>query len=486
MWYVIQVINGREDVMRERIERMVPAGAMQELFYPQFQTEIKVHGEWVNTTKPLFPGYLICDTADPRTVQQLLLRMDDFAQVLSQDGQFVPLAKEEVQLIGSFTHVGDRVVPMSEALKDGDQVVVTAGPLLGHEGLIKTINRRKSTAYLELALALPCFQPSSARCETLKRRSPNYGRMFNGTGRIPEVGDVGLKEQLTSKSDNSAALHTSLHALEKPYCRASPAKGRITIQDDIITTSAQPDVHVDICEDGREGAATFIRSQSIPAPGTPEFADLCRSLDNRPVSYRALKRIFDIIFSGLVCFLGLVPCTVLAVAITLDTKGSPIYSQERVGRLGRPFRIYKFRSMVADADDVEKYFTPEQLATWRRERKVDDDPRITRLGRLIRKTSLDEIPQFLNVLLGQISIVGPRVITIDEVQNYAPEDRAVLLSVPQGITGAWQCGPRNLATFENGLRQKIELAYARDANVKTDIDVFFETFKVMLVRRTGK
>ena len=68
VWYVIQVINGREDVMRERIERMVPAGSMQELFYPQFQTEIKVHGEWVDTTKPLFPGYLICDTSDPRTV----------------------------------------------------------------------------------------------------------------------------------------------------------------------------------------------------------------------------------------------------------------------------------------------------------------------------------------------------------------------------------------------------------------------------------
>lgn len=110
------------------------------------------HGEWVKTTKPLFPGYLICDTADPRTVQQYLLRMDDFVRVLAQDGQFVPLAKEEVQLIGGFTHRGDRVVPMSEALKDGDQVVVTAGPLLGHEGLIKSINRRKSTAYLELDL----------------------------------------------------------------------------------------------------------------------------------------------------------------------------------------------------------------------------------------------------------------------------------------------------------------------------------------------
>lgn len=82
MWYVIQVINGREDVMRERIERLVPAGVMQELFYPQFQTEIKVHGEWVDTIKPLFPGYLICATADPRTVQQYLLRMDDFARVL--------------------------------------------------------------------------------------------------------------------------------------------------------------------------------------------------------------------------------------------------------------------------------------------------------------------------------------------------------------------------------------------------------------------
>ena len=95
VWYVIQVINGREDVMRERIEHVVPQGAMQELFYPQYQTEIKVHGEWVTTTKPLFPGYLICDTADPRTVQQYLLRMDDFARVLAQDGQFVPLAKED-------------------------------------------------------------------------------------------------------------------------------------------------------------------------------------------------------------------------------------------------------------------------------------------------------------------------------------------------------------------------------------------------------
>ena len=101
VWYVIQVINGREDVMRERIERMVPEGAMQELFYPQYQTEIKVHGEWVKTTKPLFPGYLICDTADPRTVQQHLLRMDDFARVLAQDGQFCHWQKKRSSLLAA-------------------------------------------------------------------------------------------------------------------------------------------------------------------------------------------------------------------------------------------------------------------------------------------------------------------------------------------------------------------------------------------------
>lgn len=101
MWYVIQVINGREDVMRERIERMVPAVAMQELFYPQFQTEIKVHGEWVNTTKPLFPGYLICDTADPRTVQQYLLRMDDFARVLPRTVSLCRWQKKRFSLLAA-------------------------------------------------------------------------------------------------------------------------------------------------------------------------------------------------------------------------------------------------------------------------------------------------------------------------------------------------------------------------------------------------
>lgn len=221
---------------------------------------------------------------------------------------------------------------------------------------------------------------------------------------------------------------------------------------------------------------------AVPAPGTDAFAELCRALDRRPLGYRFAKRAFDIAFSVVVIVVGFIPCALLSVAIAADTKGSPIYTQERVGRLGRPFRIFKFRSMVADADDVEKYLSAEQLAQWERERKVDDDPRITRLGAVLRKTSLDELPQFLNVFAGQMSIIGPRAITYDELGEYG-EDVPLLLSVPQGVTGAWQAGARNGATFESGERQRIELEYIRHASVREDMRVFVATFGAMFGKR---
>ena len=233
-------------------------------------------------------------------------------------------------------------------------------------------------------------------------------------------------------------------------------------------------------------ASAAVESTTILRPGTKEFAEECRRLDRRPLGYRVAKRAFDVAFSAVIVVVGLVPCALLSAAVALDTKGSPIYSQERVGRLGRPFRIYKFRTMVADADDVEKYLSPEQLAEWRRERKVTGDPRITRLGRVLRKTSLDELPQFLNVLAGQMSVVGPRAVTYDELAHYGA-DAALLLSVPQGVTGAWQAGPRNEATFENGERQEIELGYARHASLGEDARVFDATFGAMFgKRRSGR
>ena len=424
VWYVIQVINGREDVMRERIERMVPASAMQELFYPQFQTEIKVHGEWVNTTKPLFPGYLICDTADPRTVQQYLLRMDDFARVLSQDGQFVPLAKEEVQLIGGFTHRGDRVVPMSEALKDGDQVVVTAGPLLGHEGLIKTINRRKSTAYLELDL---CGRRVTTRVglavlssEQLVMRNLKSDRLAAGGAtqnrKDSRLRDEVLEENVSDKTD---------------YVADAPVGAALIAQ----------------AMDRREGAGRYRAMQSI------------MDWDRSRLAYRAVKRTFDVVFSGCVLAVIAVPSLVLAAAIRLESEGNPFYSQIRVGQTHRDgslstFRMWKFRSMYKDAD--------ERLADLKEQNeiagamfKMREDPRVTRIGKFIRKHSIDEFPQFVNVFLGQMSVVGPRPPLPNEVAEYTDYDLQ-RLAVKPGITGWWQVTERNSTGFDGMVRRDLE------------------------------
>ena len=139
--------------------------------------------------------------------------------------------------------------------------------------------------------------------------------------------------------------------------------------------------------------------------------------------------------------------------------------------------------MVVDSDDVEKHLSPEQLEQWIRERKVERDPRITRVGALLRKTSLDELPQFLNVFIGQMSVVGPRPVVVDELAAYGADEGA-FLSMKPGITGWWQVQARNDATYEDGSRQELELYYVRNASLGLDARVFFETFKAMF-GRTG-
>lgn len=197
------------------------------------------------------------------------------------------------------------------------------------------------------------------------------------------------------------------------------------------------------------------------------------------IGYRFIKRTFDVVFSGVVCLVGLIPSAIVCAAIAADSPGSPIFRQERVGQDGRRIGIYKFRTMVADAHEhPERYMTPEQLAQWEREQKVDDDPRITRIGRVLRNTSLDEIPQFLNVLLGDLSVIGPRPVTQAETLEFG-DARDEFLSVKPGITGWWQVTERNDATWENGRRQELELYYVRHASLALDLRVFAKTFKAL-------
>ena len=199
--------------------------------------------------------------------------------------------------------------------------------------------------------------------------------------------------------------------------------------------------------------------------------------------YRACKRLFDIAFSLLVVVLGAIPMAILCLAVRLETPGAPVYSQERVGRGGEDFRVLKLRTMVADADDVAKYLDEAQMEQWEKERKVDGDPRVTRVGRVLRATSLDELPQFWNVLVGEMSVVGPRPVTRGELA-WLGEDAEEYLSVRPGITGLWQTTARNGATWESGERQRIELEYVRNRGFAMDARVFLATFGAIL-GRTG-
>ena len=196
--------------------------------------------------------------------------------------------------------------------------------------------------------------------------------------------------------------------------------------------------------------------------------------------YHLTKRLFDVCFSAGVLTILLIPGVFLGAAISIESPGGPMFRQRRIGKDGREIRIFKFRSMYSDAHEhPEKYLNDVQMAQWRREQKVDNDPRVTRIGRKIRKLSLDEVPQFINVLIGDMSVIGPRPVTLAETDEFG-ENRDEVLSVRPGITGWWQVTDRNDATWENGRRQELELWYVRNASLALDAKIFWMTFRAMI------
>ncbi len=202
------------------------------------------------------------------------------------------------------------------------------------------------------------------------------------------------------------------------------------------------------------------------------------------MGYRIIKRAFDIVFSLVVIAVLLVPSLLLCLAIRLESPGCPIYSQKRVGRIGRngeveTFEMYKFRSMHADADECLanlQEFNEADGPLF----KIKDDPRVTRIGRFIRKHSIDELPQFVNCFLGQLSCVGPRPPLPSEVAQY--DERAMRrLSVKPGLTGYWQVSGRSDTTFDDMV--DLDLKYIEERGVLTDFKVIFKTVTVVF---TGK
>lgn len=210
----------------------------------------------------------------------------------------------------------------------------------------------------------------------------------------------------------------------------------------------------------------------------PEAARAAERLRTGRWAYRAVKRAFDVCFSAcvLVCLSWLF--LIVAVAIKLDDPDGPvIFSQARVGRDGREFRMYKFRSMCADAES-----RLAELAG-RNEKdgpvfKMADDPRVTRVGRFLRKTSIDELPQFVNVLVGDISVVGPRPALPKEVTQYTPRQRQ-RLSVKQGITCYWQTRRnRDSITFDEWV--DLDLVYVKKCSLWADFKLIVQTVGCVL------
>jgi len=204
-----------------------------------------------------------------------------------------------------------------------------------------------------------------------------------------------------------------------------------------------------------------------------------------------LKRLTDIILASILLLLFFPICFVVAIAILIDSDG-PIFADvpERVGQNGKLFKMYKFRSMIRNAHvllHTDARFKELYQQYKKDSYKLKDDPRVTRVGKFIRKHSLDELPQFLNVLLGEMSIVGPRAYYPDELENQQkkhPETKQYVkdvLSLKPGITGLWQVSGRSEVHFDK--RIALDARYAHTISLKQDFKIIFVTPSVMITGR---
>lgn len=198
----------------------------------------------------------------------------------------------------------------------------------------------------------------------------------------------------------------------------------------------------------------------------------------RNITYITFKRLFDIIVS----FIGLVILSPLFIIVSIlikrEDKGSIFLKQQRIGKSGKLFNLYKFRSMVPNADEILKEMLKDSKIKkeYKKNMKLPNDPRITKIGKIIRKTSIDELPQLINVLKGEMSLIGNRPYLPREIEDMGEYYDEIIKSKP-GITGYWQVSGRSKLSFED--RCKLESYYSNNLNFFLDVKIFFLTFYVV-------
>lgn len=197
--------------------------------------------------------------------------------------------------------------------------------------------------------------------------------------------------------------------------------------------------------------------------------------------YLVSKRIFDVVSCGIGMIILLPIYVLVAIAIKVeDPKGNVFYSHSRIGKGGKKIPVYKFRSMYSNSDELFDQFTDEQKAEFEEFQKLKDDPRVTKVGRFIRKSSLDELPQLLNVIKGEMSVVGPRPIVEKELDRYG-ENKDAYLSVLPGLTGIWQAYGRSDTTYDE--RVRMDTYYAANRTFILDLKIIFSTIISVITGR---
>lgn len=197
-------------------------------------------------------------------------------------------------------------------------------------------------------------------------------------------------------------------------------------------------------------------------------------------SYRFLKRIVDIVVAGVALLLLLPIFLVVAIIIVADDGFPFVFRQQRVGLGGELFWIYKFRSMRKDAEEILKS-NPALMEEYKRNFKLENDPRLLRCGKFLRSSTLDELPQLVNVLMGTMSLVGPRPIVLKELEKYS-EAAELYTSMKPGCAGLWQSQGRSDLSYDE--RVMLDVRYYTNASIRFDFMIMFDTF-ASIIRRKG-
>ena len=199
--------------------------------------------------------------------------------------------------------------------------------------------------------------------------------------------------------------------------------------------------------------------------------------------YIKIKRVIDVILASVALILLSPLFAIIAIAIKIDSKGPVFFAHKRIGKNGKIIKLYKFRSMVINAEELIKSFTPEQMREYKENYKLTNDPRITKVGKFLRKTSLDELPQLINIINGDLSIIGPRPVVADELEKYGV-NKDKFLSVTPGLTGYWAANGRSNTTYEQ--RKEKEMKYIDNLSLKMDLKVLFKTILSVLKKEGAR